>query len=260
MNKRWSFASKESILASDLLDEEWKQELSDNIYDLLKALLNNQKFHRVEPWISRLMAIIHNIATSVCNWRSVGEEEMSIAKVDYRLSAFPSLLKLCLFSCCFDFKIYLENNSETLFLLWSLIKLGYVINFLVKRGSTYHSPIMHLMGLKKVYYPRIPPGKLTSSPLEKIFLIYFVTKEVQNVVNGFRAFKRVFFGKRKLNNNQFKFLNCPLCLNERNETICTPCGHLFCLECLVEWMRVRSECPLCRTRCPINACTPLLNF
>ena len=259
MNKRWTYASKESILTSDLLDDEWKRELSENIYDLLKALLNNQKFHKLEPWISRIILIIHNLATKVFNWRSVGEEEMSISKVDYHLRMFPSLLKLCLFGC-FDAKIYLENNSETLFLLWSLVKLSYVINFLASSASTFHSPIMHLMGFKKVYYPRIPPGKIASSPLEKVFLIYFVGKELQNVVNAFRSFKRVFFGKRTLMNSQLKFLNCPLCLNERNETICTPCGHLFCLECLIEWMRVKSECPLCRTHCPINSCTPLLNF
>jgi hypothetical protein len=260
MNKGWSFASKEAILVSDLLDDEWKHELYENIYEMLKGLLNNQRFHKIEPWIERLAFIIHNLSTHLINWRTIGEEEMAIAKVDYRLRMFPSFLKLLLFSSL-DLKIHLENNSETLSLLWSVIKFGYLTNFWMNKVATNHSPLMHLVGFKKVYYPRVPPGRAITSPLEKIFVIYFAVKELQNVLNAFRSFKNVFFGrKRAFSNNQMKFLNCPLCLNERNETICTPCGHLFCLECLVEWMKVKSECPMCRTNCPINICVPLLNF
>lgn len=260
MNKGWSFASKESVLVSDLLDNEWKQELYENIYDLLKASQNNQRFHKIEPWISRISLLIHNLATHAIGWRTVGEEEMAIAKVDYRLKMFPSFLKLLLFSIS-DIKIRLENNSEVLNLLWSVVKFYYLLNFLANKSTTYHSPLMHILSFKKIYYPRIPPGKITSSPLEKMFVIYFTLKEFQNVVNAIRSFKNAFFGrKRSPINSQIKSLNCPLCLNERNETISTPCGHLFCLECLIEWMRVKSECPMCRTPCPINSCIPLINF
>lgn len=39
---------------------------------------------------------------------------------------------------------------------------------------------------------------------------------------------------------------CPICeLVMKNPNQCTN-GHLFCLDCLHEWLRIREECPTCK--------------
>ncbi|KAK4816083.1 hypothetical protein QYF61_011307 [Mycteria americana] len=43
--------------------------------------------------------------------------------------------------------------------------------------------------------------------------------------------------------------SCPICRNAQDDvTYEMPCGHEFCLGCVVRWIGVKPECPLCRTQ------------
>ena len=39
---------------------------------------------------------------------------------------------------------------------------------------------------------------------------------------------------------------CPLCLDFRTNSSCTPCGHIFCWDCIMDSVLARPECPICR--------------
>uniref|UniRef100_A0A1B6DJM2 RING-type E3 ubiquitin transferase n=1 Tax=Clastoptera arizonana TaxID=38151 RepID=A0A1B6DJM2_9HEMI len=41
---------------------------------------------------------------------------------------------------------------------------------------------------------------------------------------------------------------CTLCLEERRNVCTTPCGHLFCWTCIMDWLQTQNQCPLCRER------------
>jgi hypothetical protein len=51
-------------------------------------------------------------------------------------------------------------------------------------------------------------------------------------------------------------LECSICyegidIQKRSEYMLAPCNHLFHRECLVQWMDVKMECPICRTNLPV---------
>ena len=53
---------------------------------------------------------------------------------------------------------------------------------------------------------------------------------------------------------------CSLCWSELDNPASTPCGHLFCWDCIFEWHRIRSECPLCRQPTQMSQILPVYHY
>ena len=44
-----------------------------------------------------------------------------------------------------------------------------------------------------------------------------------------------------------QYLSCPICLDEFEAPVVTPCGHHFCEKCIKSALQLKRECPSCRS-------------
>lgn len=51
--------------------------------------------------------------------------------------------------------------------------------------------------------------------------------------------------------------SCMLCLSPMVNPSAALCGHIFCWDCIVDWIREHPECPLCRQQCSEQNLLPL---
>lgn len=42
---------------------------------------------------------------------------------------------------------------------------------------------------------------------------------------------------------------CAICLDTKQQPACPPCGHTFCLQCILPAVAKNKECPICRKKC-----------
>lgn len=52
--------------------------------------------------------------------------------------------------------------------------------------------------------------------------------------------------QRATRENELNVKRCVLCLEERRDLSATLCGHLFCWYCILEQLKFKMECPICR--------------
>lgn len=55
-------------------------------------------------------------------------------------------------------------------------------------------------------------------------------------------------------------VKCALCLEPRKNASTTTCGHVFCWECIMDWLDKKEDCPICREKLTKSTIVFLKNF
>lgn len=132
------------------------------------------------------------------------------------------------------------------------------------RGAFYHIA-KRLTGLRYVMIKYGVPENITqSSPYKYLGWIMGVQIMIK-MIDRIGQLKRNSHTSKLLldRSNNIKtssHLQCMLCLNACKSETSTPCGHIFCWECIVDWSREKEECPLCRSTVLPRQLVHLQNF
>lgn len=51
--------------------------------------------------------------------------------------------------------------------------------------------------------------------------------------------------------------DCNICLFEASEPIVTRCGHLYCANCVAQWLRTSDACPVCKEHTDTTTIVPI---
>jgi RING-finger-containing E3 ubiquitin ligase len=155
-----------------------------------------------------------------------------------------------------------------------IIKL-HVMAFFIE--GTFLQLSRRFAGIKLIFAAKPQPHGLHYRNVGYIMLIQLVGEIVRFIIKVYRAYK-VQNKKpdesvpiQKSEGSPIKSDNedrqegeeakiCTLCFDTRKNTSCTPCGHLFCWDCIIKQCMIKEECPQCRRPCKANKIIQLRNF
>jgi len=67
-------------------------------------------------------------------------------------------------------------------------------------------------------------------------------KKARKIFNAFDIEKKIMARRSKCFNQ-----TCCICMGEANlDSITTQCNHLYCKNCLIEWLKNNNNCPICK--------------
>lgn len=69
------------------------------------------------------------------------------------------------------------------------------------------------------------------------------------------------FPKKKYQSKSESKATCGICrLNRDNPAASILCGHVFCWDCLMQWVSTNQACPICRKQCTARDIVCLYNY
>jgi len=139
-------------------------------------------------------------------------------------------------------------------------------------NSKYHIP-KRLTGIKYIHvrnwmkadhslYGYRLLGILTFLQISVVIVLkmYENCMKKNNILNFNNKKNEIFITDDPQSKFNYESPKCTLCLEPRKNTSLTPCGHIFCWECILDWLDEKDECPLCRDKIGKSNIIPLQNF
>lgn len=254
----------ELLTIAEKEEQYFKQWIGDDIRELTQKYLGIRRWIKFRELIGNLARLGYYSVTTLANISTPGEEFCEAnAYMSYSNGNFWKRFLMVLFKS--EFTNILPKN---LLVFDKLIKDIHLVTFflygdfyeLSKRASDFY------------YTTRLDePDKDRSKATDYVYKVLgifttirmMLTNDIPTCIDP--KSHSLSTNKSSINNpsDTDHIINttaCQLCYGPRVVPTSTICGHIFCWNCIHQWLKERYECPICRTSTDTTRLIYLINY
>uniref|UniRef100_A0A1I8C296 RING-type E3 ubiquitin transferase n=1 Tax=Meloidogyne hapla TaxID=6305 RepID=A0A1I8C296_MELHA len=209
------------VIISRRRDEEQLKLINERLQQLFRTCFSDLEYIKHQRFIPALSYFVYFSSTNILGMQSLGEEYVGLLQTNSSRK-LPSLLQRLIF-VFIDTFLLLPNNYQ-------------ILNF-------------------------FPFGINLKTFLRLNFVNIFKSLSEISKFEGFTFGKRIAgISYLSIRPQQNKFRKCNICYSNKQQ-LCLPCGHLFCIQCIPDFIdknNFTTRCAYCRKIFEADRLIPLL--
>eukprot|EP00698_Gefionella_okellyi_P001187 TRINITY_DN11106_c0_g1_i1.p2 TRINITY_DN11106_c0_g1~~TRINITY_DN11106_c0_g1_i1.p2 ORF type:complete len:286 (-),score=42.72 TRINITY_DN11106_c0_g1_i1:206-1063(-) len=266
------FAPQPDLMRAGYKDDYYRHQLKQQVQTVMNRVLGPRISLRWQSEINTASDALYFILTTMLARPTLGEEYCELVQVSPD-RALPSMLrravlvtftvatpylleKLCVKLATRDRNTGSSLVQQTRDSVVGISRANLVLFYLF---GAYLSLDKRFAGIRYVLNRRSQEDSTPYLPLGVLMLVQIVVTASIWSKRWLNA-RKVVAAPPSLEDTQMSDKKCTLCLEPRANATSTPCGHVFCWQCICGWCTTKAECPLCRQQLQPQQLVRLYNY